>query len=109
MSRGIHASVALDLLPGRTAEEVDAALRQAYEGAAFVQWLGLGKHPSTAWVRASNRALVGAAIDARLGRVVVTSVIDNLVKGASGQAIQCLNAVLGMPETAGLEGGAVFP
>jgi N-acetyl-gamma-glutamyl-phosphate reductase len=109
MSRGIHASVALDLLPGRTAEEVDAAFRQAYEGAAFVQWLGLGKHPSTAWVRASNRALVGAAVDARLGRVVVTSVIDNLVKGASGQAIQCLNAVLGMPETAGLEGGAVFP
>jgi N-acetyl-gamma-glutamyl-phosphate reductase len=109
MSRGIHATVVMDLLPGHSAADVDAAFRSAYEGGAFVQWMGVGKHPSTAWVRGSNRALIGAAVDARLGRVVVTGVIDNLVKGASGQAIQCLNAVRGYPETTGLSVGALFP
>lgn len=109
MSRGIHATVVLDLVAGAGAPEVERAFNEAYGGARFVQWLGLGRFPSTAWVRGSNRAMVGAAVDARLGRVVVTSVIDNLVKGASGQAVQCLNVVRGFPEDAGLEGGAVFP
>jgi N-acetyl-gamma-glutamyl-phosphate reductase len=109
MSRGIHATVAMDLLPGVGAQEVERAFAEAYASSGFVQWMGLGKHPSTAWVRGSNRALIGAALDLRVGRVIVTSVIDNLVKGASGQAVQCLNAVAGFPEHAGLELGAAFP
>lgn len=109
MSRGIHATVVLDLKPGIEAADVERAFAQAYAPGGFVQWLGLGRHPSTAWVRGSNRCLVSAAVDARLGRVIVTSVIDNLVKGASGQAVQCLNLVAGFPETAGLEGGTAFP
>lgn len=109
MVRGIHATVALDLVPGTSAEAVAAAFADAYREQPFVRWLGLGKFPSTAHVRGSNRALVGAAVDARLDRVVVTAVIDNLVKGAAGQAVQCLNVSRGWPETAGLEAGALFP
>lgn len=109
MVRGIHATLALDLVPGTTPEEVADAFAEAYRSEPFVRWLGLGKFPSTAHVRGSNRALVGAQLDARLDRIVVTSVIDNLVKGAAGQAVQCLNASRGWAETAGLEGGALFP
>lgn len=109
MSRGIHATVALDLLPGVGAEQVEQAFQEAYGKSTFVRWVGLGKFPSTTHVRGSNRALVGAALDARMGRLVVTSVIDNLVKGASGQAIQCLNVARGWPEDAGLRVGALFP
>lgn len=109
MSRGIHATLALDLVPGAGPADVDAAFRAAYADERFVRWQGLAKYPSTAHVRGSNRALVSAALDERIGRVVVTSVIDNLVKGAAGQAVQCLNAVHGWAEDAGLEGGALFP
>jgi len=109
MSRGIHATVAMDLQPGAGASEVVRAYESAYSGEAFVHWCGPGRFPSTAHVRGSNRVLVSAALDERIGRVVAVAVIDNLVKGASGQAVQCLNAVQGWPETTGLEGGAIFP
>jgi len=109
MSRGIHASVILDLMPGVDAAAVDRAFSNAYSGSGFVRWAGLGKFPSTTHVRGSNHAVVSAALDARLDRVVVTSVIDNLVKGASGQAVQCLNVVKGWPESTGLDVGALFP
>ena len=59
--------------------------------------------------RGSNHCLVGAAVDRRAGRLVVVSAIDNLVKGASGQAIQALNVVLGLPETMGLEQPPLYP
>jgi N-acetyl-gamma-glutamyl-phosphate reductase len=109
MTRGIHATVALDLHPGVSAADVDAAFQAAYEGSTFVRWLGRGQFPSTTHVRGSNRALLSAAVDVRLSRVIVTSVIDNLVKGAAGQALQCLNVVQGWPEGLGLELGALFP
>lgn len=109
MSRGIHATVALDLSPGVTASDVAAAFEEDYARSAFVRFTGLGACPSTAHVRGSNRCLVGATLDERIGRVVVTSVIDNLVKGASGQAVQCLNVARGWDENAGLLGGALFP
>lgn len=109
MSRGIHATLALDLVPGAGADEVDAAMRDAYASSPFVRWVGLGSYPSTVHVRGSNRALIGGQLDARLGRLVLTSVIDNLVKGASGQAVQCLNVSRGWDEEAGLDAGALFP
>jgi N-acetyl-gamma-glutamyl-phosphate reductase len=109
MSRGIHATVAMDLKPGVDAADIDQVLRKAYEASPFVKWLGFGQFPSTAHVRGSNRAHISGAVDSRISRVVLTSVIDNLVKGASGQAVQCLNAVMGWPETMGLETGALFP
>ena len=74
-----------------------------------MRWLGFGQYPSTTHVRGSNRVLLSGTIDKRINRLVITSVIDNLVKGAAGQAVQCLNVVRGWPETTGLEGGALFP
>lgn len=109
MSRGIHSTVALDLLPGVGAAQVAKAFEEAYTSEPFVSWLGLSHHPNTAQVRASNQVLIGAAVDERLSRVVVFSAIDNLVKGASGQAVQCLNAVMGWPEQLGLLASTVFP
>lgn len=109
MVRGIHATLALDLVPGTTEAQVAEAFATAYDGQPFVRWLGIGRYPSTAHVRGSNRCLIGAQLDARLERVVVTSVIDNLTKGAAGQAVQCLNVSRGWAETAGLESGALFP
>jgi N-acetyl-gamma-glutamyl-phosphate reductase len=109
MSRGIHATLAIDLRPGVTADEVHSAFLAAYGDQPFVHWLGFGRYPSTTHVRGSNRVLISGAIDERIGRLVVTSVIDNLVKGASGQAVQCLNVTRGWPETTGLDGGALFP
>lgn len=109
MSRGIHATVSLDLRDGATAAQVEQAFATAYQDSGFVHWTGLGQFPSTVHVRGSNGCLVGAAVDERLQRVVVTSVIDNLVKGASGQAVQCLNVARGWAEDAGLRAGALFP
>lgn len=109
MSRGIHATVTLDLRDGVRADDVAATFATAYEDSKFVYWMGLKQFPSTAHVRGSNRCLIAATVDERLNRVVVTSVVDNLVKGASGQAIQCLNVSRGWAENAGLESGALFP
>ena len=59
--------------------------------------------PATAEVSGSNRAAIGLAVDERMRMLVATCAIDNLGKGAAGQAVQCLNAVLGYPETEGFE------
>jgi N-acetyl-gamma-glutamyl-phosphate reductase len=83
------------------------ALRAAYAREPFVS---VTEHPpDTSHVRGSNRVHVSAWVDARAGRVVVMGAIDNLVKGASGQAIQCLNAAFGWPETTALAAFAPFP
>jgi len=85
------------------------ALTDAYAGEAFVSVLPLGQLPATSHVRGSNRAHVAVAYDERVGRVLALSAIDNLNKGSSGQAIQCLNLMKGWDETAGLTGAPMFP
>lgn len=85
------------------------ALAEAYAGEPFVDVLPAGAVPDTAHVRGSNRVHVTAVFDARSRRVLALSAIDNLVKGASGQALQCANLVLGLPETMGLTAAPVFP
>jgi N-acetyl-gamma-glutamyl-phosphate reductase len=75
----------------------------------FVSVVDADQLPDTAHVRGSNRAHVGAWLDKRTGRVIAMGAIDNLVKGASGQAVQCMNIALGLPETAGLEASPIFP
>jgi N-acetyl-gamma-glutamyl-phosphate reductase len=65
--------------------------------------------PSTKHVAGTNYCVVHPSIDQRTGRVVVASAIDNLGKGAAGAAVQCLNVMLGLPETAGLQSLALFP
>jgi N-acetyl-gamma-glutamyl-phosphate reductase len=80
-----------------------------YEGEPFVRVLPAGSFPSTAFVRGSNFCDIGLAVDSRTGRIIVVSAIDNLVKGASGQAVQNMNIINGFPENMGLEGLALFP
>ena len=90
-------------------EDLVQAAREYYAGSPSVVVLDPGVLPDTLWVRGSNRAMLGYAVDARAHRVVSVGAIDNLVKGASGQAVQCMNLALGLDEGAGLRGSAVFP
>ena len=109
MARGILACVYGEPTdPARGEAEYRAALEEAYRGEPFVTVLDEGL-PDTAHVRGSNRAHVAVRLDARAGVVVAICAIDNLVKGASGQAIQAMNIARGWPETEGLAGAGVFP
>ena len=71
--------------------------------------LPFGEVPQTRHIRGSNQTFIGIASDRIAGRAIVVSALDNLVKGASGQAIQNMNLMLGYPETMGLEQVALFP
>ncbi len=71
--------------------------------------LPFGETPQTRHVRGSNMTFIGVAKDRRPGRAIVISALDNLVKGASGQAIQNMNLIMGWPETTGLDQVALFP
>jgi N-acetyl-gamma-glutamyl-phosphate reductase len=71
--------------------------------------LDAGATPDTLWVRGSNRVHVSYTVDARTGRVIALSTIDNLVKGASGQAVQCMNVSYGLPEGEGLMHAPMWP
>ncbi|MEI6205319.1 MAG: N-acetyl-gamma-glutamyl-phosphate reductase [Desulfuromonadales bacterium] len=80
-----------------------------YAGEPFVRVLPRGSLPSTAFVRGSNFCDIAPLTDERTGRIIVVSAIDNLMKGASGQAVQNMNLMCGFPETMGLERVALFP
>jgi N-acetyl-gamma-glutamyl-phosphate reductase len=109
MTRGILACVYAEPARDVTEAELCAAMAEAYDGEPFVVALEGDALPDTAHVRGSNRAQVAVRYDARTRKVLALSALDNLVKGASGQAIQCMNAALGWPETDGLLGAALFP
>lgn len=83
--------------------------REFYKGEAFVRILPENTFPSTSHVRGSNFCDIGLTVDQRTGRIIIVSAIDNLVKGASGQAIQNMNLMQGFPENLGLENLALFP
>ena len=103
-SRGILATCYATLAPSAGDEELAACYTAAYAGEPFVDLLDpAGGWPATRAVATTNRAQVAAAADRRTGRVVAAAAIDNLVKGAAGQAVQCANLALGLPETAGLD------
>jgi N-acetyl-gamma-glutamyl-phosphate reductase len=110
MPRGILATVtAVSTQDGTTADHVRAVLAAAYAGEAFVRLLPAGVWPRTAATLGSNACHLQAGVDADSGRVVVVSALDNLGKGAAGQAVQCANLMLGLPETAGLTATGVAP
>jgi N-acetyl-gamma-glutamyl-phosphate reductase len=109
MSRGILACVYATPTADHPARAYQDAIEARWRGEPFVVALPAGQLPDTAFVRGSNRAHTAVALDARAGRVVCLSAIDNLVKGAAGQALQAMNVVLGLPETEGLDGVGVFP
>ena len=103
--RGILATCVLRLsgaASAASAEQLSAALTAAYAGEPFVKVMAADK-VQVKDVARSNRAHVGVALDARAGVAVAVSAIDNLVKGAAGQAVQAMNAALGWPETTGLD------
>jgi N-acetyl-gamma-glutamyl-phosphate reductase len=112
MSRGILATCTARLdprTPTASASQVRAALAQAYGREPFVHLLPEGRWPATAATFGSNAAHLQAAVDTHAGRVIVVCGLDNLVKGAAGQAIQIANLMLGLPETAGLTAHGVAP
>lgn len=107
MTRGILATAYVQPI-GDPASFTEVA-RAFYEGSPSVRVLDEGSHPDTLWVRGSNAAMVSYAFDRRTGFVVAQCVIDNLVKGASGQAIQCANLRFGLAEGAGIDHPATWP
>ena len=84
-------------------------LESTYAKEPFVHVLPFGATPQTRHVRGSNMTLIGVAKDRVEGRAILVAALDNLVKGASGQAIQNMNVMLGYPEMLGLEQVALFP
>jgi len=109
MPRGILATSTARLTPGTSTEALQEALRTAYEHEPFVHVLPAGTWPATAATAGSNSVHLQVAADTHAGRAVVVAVLDNLVKGAAGQALQNANLVLGLDETAGLPAAGVAP
>ncbi len=102
MTRGILATCYAQLKPGISAEQVDAAFQSHFADEYFVRLLGRGGYPATKNTRGSNFCDIGWHVDKRTGRVIVVSALDNLVKGAAGQAVQNMNVMFGIDERAGL-------
>ena len=96
-------------LNGASADDLRAALTEAYRDEPFVLVAKKGVLPQTQNVRGSNYVQIGVFADRIKDRAIVISVLDNLVKGSAGQAIQNMNLMFGFPETAGLEQIALFP
>jgi N-acetyl-gamma-glutamyl-phosphate reductase len=110
MTRGIHATCyARPSSSNRAPAQCIEAAKALYANSPSVVVLDEGQHPDTLWVRGSNRVYLGYAQDPSSRTVVAMSVIDNLVKGAAGQAIQCLNVRFGLDEGTGLSSPAVWP
>lgn len=109
MPRGILATTTARLAPGVGTEVLSDALHAAYDGEPFVTVLPAGEWPQTGSVLGANAVHLQVAADAHSGRAVVVSAIDNLVKGAAGQAVQNANLALGLPETSGLTAIGVAP
>ncbi len=101
MTRGILAACHVRTTRPVEQAELDDLFRSAYEGERFVEVVA--KAPATKHVTGSNVCRIFAHADPRTGRVLVVGVLDNLVKGAAGQAIQAFNVVFGLPESSGLE------
>jgi N-acetyl-gamma-glutamyl-phosphate reductase len=107
-TRGLLATTYMRMEAGVSIDDMVASYAEAYSSEPFVTVHESGRMPSTREVTGSNRAHIGLTVDGPTGTLVVTCAIDNLVKGASGQAVQAANVALGFAETDGLAGfGAV--
>jgi len=109
MNRGILSTIYVRMAKGQTAEALHATLAKRYAGEPFVRVLPLGQAPATRHVRGSNLCLIGVVADRVPGRAILVSAIDNLVKGASGQAVQNFNLMHGFPETLAIDQQPMFP
>lgn len=108
-NRGMLCTVYASLSSLLTTEEVIGLYREFYSNEPFIRILDPGMQPNIRDVKGANFCDIGIAVDKRNRCVIVTSVIDNLVKGASGQAVQNMNLMMGFEETAGLMHPGLFP
>lgn len=109
INRGILSTIYVELADGKTANDLRAELEKTYTNEAFVHILPEGVMPSTHQVRGTNNCIINVFADRIKNRAIIVSAIDNLVKGASGQAVQNMNVMFGFPEKTGLELTAIFP
>jgi N-acetyl-gamma-glutamyl-phosphate reductase len=108
MNRGILSTIYVRDAKA-SAQDLHAILSKCYANEPFVHVLPFGATPQTRHVRGSNMTFIGVAADRIPRRAIIGSALDNLTKGASGQAVQNMNVMLGLPEEAGLEQVALFP
>ncbi len=109
MTRGIMATMYAPLHKGWTEQNVKEIYDKAYSDKTFVRVRKSGTYPFTKEVYGTNYCDIGVTVDERTGRITVVSVIDNLVKGASGQAVQNMNVMFGLPEETGLYSVPIYP
>lgn len=109
MNRGLLSTIYVKSVNGAKTEDMRAALVSRYRDEPFVRVTPQGMLPATRHVRGSNHCLIGVFADRLPGRTILVSAIDNLVKGASGQAVQNMNVAFGLPETMSLEQVPMFP
>jgi N-acetyl-gamma-glutamyl-phosphate reductase len=107
MTRGILATCYADLLEPLSEDTVRTLYEGFYAGSPFVRLTP--RPPQTKWTAGSNSCLLYPTIDRRTQRLIVISCIDNLIKGASGQALQCANILCGLPEETGLTASGIYP
>lgn len=110
MARGILATVYATMRdPGLVREDLSTIYQAFYRSSPWVKILPSGVYPQTKWACGTNLCYIGIEVDQRTGRVIVMSAIDNLLKGQAGQALQCLNIMMGWDETLGLPKLCFYP
>lgn len=110
MVRGILATVYATLRdPGLVRDDLITIYSAFYRSSPFIKILSNGIYPQTKWACGTNLAYIGIEVDSRTGRVIVMSAIDNLIKGQAGQAVQCLNLMMGWDEALGLPQLSFYP
>lgn len=108
MKRGIFATCYINLREKRTTEELVELYKDFYGGERFIDVYEAGSLPELKHIVGSNRVGIGIVVDERLRRAVIISCLDNLIKGAAGQAVQNMNIMFGLPEETGLENIASY-
>ena len=106
--RGIFSTIYINLKEKHTTEEIVNLYKEYYKDEFFVRVKNAGELPETKHVAGSNFVDIGVVVDQRLNRAVVTSTIDNLFKGAAGQAVQNMNILFGLDETTGLKNAGFY-
>ena len=108
MTRGILSTAYVRLREPRTSDQLTDLYRKSYKGEPFVRVLNAGQSPNPRHTRGSNFCDVSAFVDPRTGTAILMAALDNLVKGAAGQAVQAMNLMQGWPETLGLQDSGLY-
>lgn len=109
MNRGILSSIYVTPVVDVTQKDLNELYKEFYKNCPFIRLRDKSRLPQTKWVQGSNYCDIAPVLDERTGKIMVFSAIDNLVKGASGQAIQNMNIMFGLEETSGLKLAGMYP